>query len=258
MAIKTELSLDPMDTQHKIFLAGNMGTGKSSFAASWPGPMFLFDMDKKVRSYRSVEGLSYASYDFSPAGWVEFEKDFRIVQKDVSEGKYKTVVFDSCTAFMDLAMERALQLDPKRSASQGPVWNVHYQIQRNLMEPKFRSLLNFKCNVIVIAHLQLQIDQETGAILGAEPLLTGQLSVRVPGYFEEVWLSFSKIKEQKPYYYLRLAPRGYYKARSTMSGIEGVLPYEIANTYQAMMEAYAEGVKKLAKIQAKRTETKAN
>lgn len=251
MAIKEELSLDILDANSKIFIAGNMGTGKSSFAATWPTPMFVFDMDKKIRSYRTVKDLKYANYDFSPAGWVEFEKDFRIIQKQAMEHEYKTVVFDSCTAFMDLAMERALQLDPKRSSSQGPVWNVHYQIQRNLMEPKFRALLNFPCNVIVIAHLQLQIDQETGAILGAEPLLTGQLSIRVPGYFEEVWLTFSKIKDQKPYYYLRLAPRGYYKARSTMSGIEGILPVELPNNYQAVAEAYRKGAETLQKMQAK-------
>jgi hypothetical protein len=234
----------------KAFLTGDYGTGKSSFGATFPQKMFVFDMDRKIQSYRTVKDIDYVSYDLSPQGWVEFEKDFRLVIKDCMAGVYQSVIFDSTTAFMDLAMERALALDPKRSASQGPVWNVHYQIQRNLMEPKFRALLNVPCNLLVTAHLQLQVDQETGAILGAEPLLTGQLSIRVPGYFEETWLSFSRIREKKTQYYLRLAPKGFYKARSTLRGIEQILPEELPNEYPAVQEAYIKAIAEMKKRKA--------
>ena len=143
-----------------------------------------------------------------------------------------------------MAMERALQLDPKRSPTGGPIWNVHYQMVRNLMEGKLRSFLNYNCNLIVIAHLDIKTDNETGAIVGIEPLLTGQLAVRVPGYFEEVYCSFTRTTGDKTSWYLRTIPRGYYKARSTMSGKLSLLPPELPNNYAAVIKAYREAVQK--------------
>lgn len=237
----------------KIFLTGDFGTGKSVFAASCPTPGFLFDFDAGIQTYRGKD-FDYESYALSAPGWVKFEKDLREVKKEVEDGKYKTVVVDSTTSMTDIAMERALQLDPKRSTTGGPLWNVHYQLVKNLMEGKLRQIINLPCNIVVIAHLSLIQDQETGAILGAEPLLTGQLAKMLPGYFGEVYCTFSKQVaskipggKAKTEFYLRTLPRGYYKARSRLSGIERLLPDEISNTYQALQAALKEGLKKLEK-----------
>ena len=237
----------------KIFLTGDFGTGKSVFAASCPTPGFVFDFDDGIQTYRGKD-FDYESYSLSALSWVKFEKDLREVKKEVIEEKYETVVIDSTTSMTDIAMERALQLDPKRSVTGGPLWNVHYQIVKNLMEGKLRQIISLPCNVIVIAHLHVVQDQETGAIISIEPLLTGQLSQMIPGYFGEVYCTFSKQVAAKKaggkaetVFYLRTIPRGYYKARSRLSGVERLLPDEISNNYNALQTALKAGLERSKK-----------
>lgn len=243
--------VNPSSEYFKGFIAGDFGTGKSAFAASCPTPGFVFDFDDGIQLYRDKD-FDYESYSLSASGWVKFEKDLREVKKDVEKGKYQTVIIDSTTSMTDIAMERALQLDPKRSSTDGPLWNVHYQLVKNLMEGKLRQIITLPCNVIVIAHLKIIQDQETGAIISIEPLLTGQLSTIIPGYFGEVYLAFTKQVAAKKsggkaetVYYLRTIPRGHYKARSRLSGIERLLPDEISNNYEALQAALKKGLERL-------------
>ena len=172
--------LEPDTTFYKVFATGDFGTGKSVFASTFPTPGYVFDFDKGIEIYAGGD-WEYDQFELSPQGWVAFEKKFREVRERVKKGEFKTVVVDSTTTMTDCAMERALQLDPKRSATDGPLWNVHYNHVKNLMEPKLRGFTNWNCNLITIAHLQVVQDQETGAVLSVDPLLTGQLSQRVPG-----------------------------------------------------------------------------
>lgn len=246
MAIKSAKDFKREDAFIKTLVLGDMGTGKSIFASTFPTPGFVFDFDNGVITYAGKD-FDYGSYDMSAKGWVEFEKDFLQVKKDVAEGKYKTVVFDSTTSCTDCAMARALQLDPKRSPSDGPLWNVHYQIVKNLVEGKLRQLLSLKCNIVLISHIKIVRDEETGAILSIDPLLTGDLSQKVPGYFDEVYFAFCKQKDGKPHWFIQTAPKGMYKARSRISGIHQLLPLEIPNTYQDLMKAIEEGEKKRLK-----------
>ena len=234
----------------KMFLTGDFGTGKSCFAASCPTLGFVFDFDDGIQIYRGRD-FDYETFQLSAAGWVAFEKTLREIKKDVEAEKYQTIVVDSTTSMTDIAMERALQLDPKRSETGGPIWNVHYMLVRNLMEGKLRQLVSLPCNVIIIAHLHIIQDQKTGAIIGIEPLLTGQLSTMIPGYFGEVYLSFTKqVASKKPggiaetVYYLRTVPRGHYKARSRLSGIARLLPDELPNSYTALQTALKQGVER--------------
>lgn len=244
----------PSDDFTKYFVCGDFGTGKSEFAASFPTlpkKGFVFNFDKKISTYSRYPGWDYLEYPLTAAGWAQFERDEKEVSKAVAAGEYLSVSIDSTTAMTDMAMERALQLDPKRSPTGGPIWNVHYQMVRNLMEGKLRGFLNYPCNLIVIAHLDIKTDAETGAIIGIEPLLTGQLAVRIPGYFEEVYCAFTRTVGDKTTWYLRTIPRGYYKARSTMSGRASLLPPELPNTYSAVIQAYRNAVAKQKELIAK-------
>jgi len=252
MAIRKDR--DEVTPPKTIMVVGNRGKGKSTFAATAPQPMHVFDFDHKIQSYRTVEELSYSNYPLSSLGWAEFEKDFREVSKLAKEGEYKTVVIDSATSFTDLAMERALQLDPTRDMN-GPQWNIHYKIVRNLIEPKYRQLLSLPCTIIVICHLEIKTDQKSGATLAIQPLLGGQLAIKIPGYFEEVYLANSrtittgkdtKTPKKTTQYYLKTVPQGLFEARSTFSGKENLLPEEIPNDYPTLLSLYKKGVDALS------------
>lgn len=237
--------LDAMDVTNesenlKCLVVGDYGTGKSVFAASFPTPAFLFDFDKGVLTYKKKD-FKYSQYEISAKGWVEFEKEFSDVEKRVKEGEFKTAIIDSTSLMADLAMERALMLDPKRSATGGPLWNVHYGIVRNLIEGKIRKFLQWDCNIVIISHLQVVTDQESGAVIKIQPMLPGALSDKVPGYFDEVYIAQSTMEGGKPKFQLQTLPKGFYKARSRMSGKEQILPMYVPNDYGELMAAMKKG-----------------
>jgi hypothetical protein len=233
-----------IDTEYfKAMLVGTYGTGKSVFASSCPTPGFIFDFDEGIITYRGLD-FDYEQYSDDWQGWIKFEKNLIQVKKDVAEGKYVTVVVDSTSKMTDIAMERALQLDPKRSATNGPIWNVHFMLVRNLMEGKLRQIINLPCNVIVISHIDIIRDEKTGNILDISPLLTGQLREKIPGNFQEVYYATTKRVGQETKWLLQTVPVGYTKARSRLSGKGHLLPDFISNDYNAVMKALQKGTSK--------------
>ena len=227
------------DVLLKILVMGEAGTGKSIFARSFPEKSFVFDFDKGILTYRGRD-FDYGQYNTDQTGWLEFEKDFKTVIASVKEGIYKTVILDSTTLMSAVAMERALQLDPKRSPSGGPIWNSHYGIVKNLVEGKLRQLLSMPCNVVVIAHTQIVKDEDSGAVVGIVPLVPGALRDTLPSLFDEVY--FTRVKKEaggRTQYLLLTEATGFSRARSRISGKDRILPPEIENDYEAIIKAIA-------------------
>jgi hypothetical protein len=216
-------------------------TGKSVFAGTFPTPGYLFDFSNGIVGYRGLD-FDYDQFSMSPIGWVEFEKALMRVKADVKEGKYKTVIVDDLSAMTDLAMERSLQLDPKRNPAGGPLWQVHYGMVKNLMEGRLRQILDLNANIVFIAHLNVIKDEETGNIIGVEPLLTGQLSTKIPGYFDEVYYCSTIKKDGDVRWVVQTVPVGWNKARSRISGKQRLLPDIMNNDYNEVM-AYIKGEK---------------
>ena len=238
--------LEPLESNFKIFVAGDPGTGKSRFGSTFPGPTFLFDFDKGALSYRGKD-VEYEQYDRSPQGWVKFEKDCARIVKAARAGEYKTIIVDSTTALAELAMERALSLDPKRSATGGPLWNVHYGMVKNLVEGKLRQLIDVPCHVLMIGHLKFEYDSETGAVIKITPMLPGDLSIRFPGNFDEYYIATTKMVNQKTQYVLQTATRGLLCARSRISGEEKLLPDFMPNDFQELIANIEKGASPMKK-----------
>lgn len=230
----------------KIMSVGDPGTGKSVFAGSFPTPGYVFDFSGGIIGYRGLD-FDYDQFSMGPLGWAAFEKALTTVKAAVKDGKYKTVVVDDLSGMTDLAMERALQLDPKRTPAGGPLWNVHYQMVKNLMEGRLRQILDLQSNIIFIAHLTVIRDENTGAILGVEPMLTGQLSVKIPGYFDEVYYHTTKREGGDTKWLIQTVPVGWNKARSRLSGKQRLLPDFLENDYATVL-AYLSGKKTKTKV----------
>lgn len=225
-----------VDTTHlKCIVVGKAGSGKSVFASTFPTPAFLFDFDKGALTYRGLD-VDYEQFDLTPQGWIKFEKIFNDVAKAVAEGKYKTAIFDSASTLTDLAMERAMSLDPKRSATGGPIWNVHYQMVKNLVEGRIQKFINLPCNLVLTAHLNIITDQESGAVIDVTPLFTGTLSTKIPGLFDEVYYATAQTKGGTTNWFLQTVPKGLYSARSRISGSQRLLPDFIPNNYYEIMK----------------------
>ena len=218
----------------KSIVIGPPGTGKSVFASSFPTPGFVFDFSNGILIYRGLD-FDFEQYPTSAQGWIKFEQDFNTV-KPLAGTKYQTIVVDDVTAWEDLAMERAMQLDPKRSPSGGPIWNVHFQMVRNLMEGKIRRFLELPCNLVMICHMNLIQDQETGQVLAIEPLVVGKLSKTITGFFDEVYFSSTRKVGDKIEWQLQTVPIGMKQARSRLSGKQRLLPDFFPNEYSELMK----------------------
>jgi hypothetical protein len=225
----------------KVMSVGESGTGKSTLAASFPTPGFVFDFGNEILSYRGKD-FDYEQYDVSSQGWGKYEKDFITIRKAVEEGKYQTVIVDNLSAMTDVCMEKAMQLDPKRSATNGPLWNVHYGMVKNLMEGRLRQLINLQCNLVLICHLDTLKDED-GAIIGVEPSLTGKLSSDVPAYFDEVYYHSTRKEGGETIWLVQTVPIGRNHGRSRASGRERLLPDTITNDYNEIIQ-YLNGTKK--------------
>lgn len=238
----------------KVMSVGESGEGKSTFAASFPTPGFVFDFGGEIISYRGRD-FDYEQYEISAQGWNKFEADLVKLKKCLAAnlrmpdeegkqlpGRYQTVVVDNVSAMTDVCMEKALQLDGKRSPTGGPIWNVHYGMVKNLMEGRLRQLLNLECNLVLIAHLET-IKDEDGAVIGVEPSLTGRLSVDVPAYFHEVYYHTHKREGGETKWYIQTVPIGRNHGRSRLSGKERLLPDLVENDYNELI-AYLTGKKK--------------
>lgn len=225
----------------KVMSVGESGSGKSVFASTFPTPGFIFDFGKEILSYRGRD-FDYEQYDVSAQGWGKFEKDFAEIKEAIVEGKYQSVIVDNLSAMTDLCMEKAMQLDPKRSPTGGPLWNVHYQMVKNLMEGRLRQMLNLECNLIFIAHLDTIRDEE-GSVIGVEPSLTGKLSADVPAYFDEVYYHSVRKEGGDTKWMVQTVPIGRNHGRSRSSGRERLLPDMVENDYSEII-AYLTGAKK--------------
>ena len=229
----------------KVMSVGGSGSGKSIFASSFPTPGFVFDFGGEILSYKGLD-FDYEQYDVSPQGWAKFERDFIQTRKAIAdEEKYSTVVIDNLSAMTDVCMEKAMQLDPKRSATNGPLWNVHYQMVKNLMEGRLRQILNLDCNLVLIAHMDT-IKDEDGAVIGVEPSLTGKLSADVPSYFDECYYHTTRRSGGETLWVVQTVPVGRNHGRSRASGKERLLPDVVPNDYDEIM-AYLTGEKKKPK-----------
>jgi len=237
----------------KIMSVGEPGTGKSILGSTFPTPGFIFDFANSIISYKGLD-FDYEQYELSPLGWTKFEKELVQIKKDVKEGKYQSVIIDDLSAMTAVCMERALQLDAKRSETGGPVWNVHYSMVRNLMEGRLKQIMNMNCNIHFIAHLGTITDQKTGNILGVEPMLTGALPVIIPGYFDEVYYHTTKREGGDTRWLIQTVPIGYNRARSRLSGKLRTLPDLLPNDYNEIL-AYLTGKKIKEAKQTTKTNT---
>ena len=246
------------DTEYlKIMSVGEPGSGKSILGSSFPTPGFVFDFANSIISYRGLD-FDYEQYELSPLGWTKFERDLPQIIKMIKEEKYVSVIVDDLSAMTSVCMERALQINPQRSDTNGPVWNIHYSMVRNLMEGRLKQIINMSCNVHFIAHLHVITDQKTGNIIGVEPMLTGALPVIIPGYFDEVYYHTTKREGGDTKWLIQTVPMGFNRARSRLSGKLRVLPDLLPNDYTEIM-AYLKGKKKKEQktsIATTKTETK--
>lgn len=228
-----------------MLVYGRSGTGKTTFAGSFPTPALLIDIQEKgTDSIANLDGIDVISID----KWSELEEVFWYLKK---EKKYKSVILDQVSSMQDIAMQHAMAEEGKEVMSQR-LWGVVSGLMKTWLL-NYRDLVDEGINVLFIAHDRASkgesgedddtIDPQVGARL--MPSVAGTLNgaVKVIGntFVREVFL---EDRSRQVEYCMRLGPHAYYTTKMR-NPLGTSIPESISNpTYSRIMELMLEGEKK--------------
>lgn len=123
---------------------GRAGTGKTTLASTFPGPILLLDIrEKGTDSVSDIEDLDVLDIE----NWDEFESAYWFL--DGGDHKYKTVVIDAVTQLQDYAVEsvtsKSSEIISRRQWGEASgllkTWIINY-----------RDLIDKGINVVFLAH----------------------------------------------------------------------------------------------------------
>ena len=229
----------------RLLIIGDYGTGKSTFASTFPEPIFLLDFDdgrlsylgKKVYIPDCFEDANLNDMQF----WNALEIELEQVQKGTHpEGKFRTIVIDSLTTLTKKALSNALMKRPVAQDSP-PVWNVHYPIVKVQVDKIIDKIKKMDTNVVVIGHAHYEKNDLTGEII-VTPSVTGNLRTYLPALFDEVYFADVIQTKQGRKYVVNVAPVGFRKARSRLKKAFN-LPDQFENDYKVIEQLIKKGGK---------------
>ncbi len=129
---------------------GRSGTGKTTIACSYPGPLLLLDiMDKGTDSVSDVKNL-----DVMEIGeWDDFEDAYWWLK--ANPNKYKTVIIDTVTNLQQLAVLMVLSKKKKANLEKAGDWGTMSRRQWGDVASKMKTFItnvrNLPMNAVFIA-----------------------------------------------------------------------------------------------------------
>lgn len=227
-----------------MLVYGRSGTGKTTFAGSFPGPVLLLDIrEKGTDSLANLENIDVISVD----KWSEVEEVFWYLKGEGGK-KYKSVILDQVSSLQDLAMEHAMAEEGKEVMSQR-LWGVVSGLMKTWLL-NYRDLVDQGINVLFIAHDRTNkgesgedddtIDPQVGPRLmpSVAGLLNGAVKAIGNTYVKEVFL---EDKSRKVEYCMRLGPHAYYTTK-LRNPLGTSCPESLVDPkYDAIMKLMVEG-----------------
>jgi len=180
-------------------LIGDVGSGKSHLASTFPRPAYLWAWDKDLTTYSLVgEGEMLVS-ELSLEEEVKTDFLSRLLREiaEATQPDIQTIIVDSITRFTETLMTYLLLKHP--SPNGVPQWNTHYSMLANYLKMFFDRLTRGKSRYIVlIGHPDRQRDEATGT-LWTTLSITGRNKQFIPSLADEVYfLKDRKIITQPP------------------------------------------------------------
>lgn len=224
-----------------ILALGAPGAGKTVFAAGFPTPMLYLDFDNKVDSaalfYRNdkerLEQIDVrvlkSSLELSPIDQLEQIISKELIPQQATGGmKFKTLVLDSITTFSAATLAHIVKTNPgiKRNLSkQGPQPGLQdYGILKREFQKLIAGLLSLPCNVVMLAHIAVDKDEQTGEVL-RHSAMDGSFARELPIYFKEVWRVYADEKGKR---WAQTQSDSKYHLRSQIPGLPNPLPLSYA------------------------------
>jgi AAA domain-containing protein len=201
---------------------GPPGSGKSTFAATFPKPMLVIAFDplgkegpylrkgtvspeligdvdqplvqvvsKKTPDKLLIQVEYYHDSEVDPEGkyrpiaYQQFLRRFPSLYEEIRAGQWATVVIDTLT-FMELCARKLSQYDLDKTSREPRRW---FAAATDMLEEAVMCRLGgLRCNVVVLAHVDRDKDEIAGSML-FNPAAPGRLRFRLGGGYPEVYVS---------------------------------------------------------------------
>lgn len=232
----------------KVLVIGDSGSGKTVFATSFPGKVFVADFDGKVVSAANhygrhrpevVQGIDYEDYFENQASADHYAKFYsKLVQfeTEAKAGKLSisTFVLDSLTTFFDAFLKEVMRQNP---AIKGPAPGIPGLQTYGIATPKFKEqlgrILALPCHIVITAHIDVSKDEVSGEIV-RQAKLPGKLATYLPIVFGEVLRAYAEQgKDGKTVYMAQTKSDSKFTCRSQISGLPDRVPLEYASLVKA-------------------------
>ena len=203
-----EYKLDRM----RILAIGPAGSGKTTQLRSLPGKKLLFCFeDNALNSLKGDASIDYMLYlpdvveiaprslatkqnaratpatGEKPQAFDKFVKDFNnLLQDEETFSKYDVIAIDSLTSLSKAVMDAVLWLNNRMG--QQPAMD-DWGAQLNTIENTVRKVTSLPRMVYITAHDTMMQDDLTKKIVN-ELVLTGQLKIRIPMLFSDIFKFF--------------------------------------------------------------------
>jgi phage nucleotide-binding protein len=247
-SLKTPIPFVPVEQLPSVLAVlayGRSGTGKTTFAATFPGPLLLLDIrEKGTDSVSNVKGVKVGEV----TTWEQFESIYWYLQK--GDHEFKTVVIDQISQLQDLAITKAMVDNGKKPEDQ--IAKRDWGQAAGLMKTwllNYRDLIDQGIHVVFLAHDRItggegeegsgedQIDPNVGprVMPSVASFLNGAVKVIGNTFIRETFAIVNKRKKRSVEYSMRIGPHAYFttKTRSPV-GIES--PDVIVNpSYEKLM-----------------------
>lgn len=137
----------------KINVYGRSGTGKTTFWATFPGPILslIVSGGNKPGELRSIDTPEYRKKISQIA--LEKSSDItEIIDHQKETGEFATIVLDHATGLQDMILKEILGLDELPAQLGWGIAQMQHWGQCSLqMKNYLRALLNLDCNIVIVA-----------------------------------------------------------------------------------------------------------
>lgn len=192
----------------RILALGNTGAGKSAQFLTLPGKKFVYIFDPNTLGTLRGHDLDYEEFLAKPVSldikvldkdkkrdqvmgavgsdvYMSWERD---LAKKLDTGffkNYQWIGLDSATTFLEIAMDRVLTINGRPGTfPQQDDWGPQMVAFTNTV----RTLTGMGIGIYVTGHLQTAMQDEITQKIIQLPLMTGQLRVKIPLLFSDVFV----------------------------------------------------------------------
>jgi hypothetical protein len=251
-------AIQPVSAMELVISAlfyGRSGTGKTTLAASFPGPILLIDFNEK--GWDSVSNHDNLSL-LKVTSWEMVEPLYWYLKKNLT--KYKTIILDQTTSMQELCIKFKMEEEGKDFMSQR-LWGVVGTEMRTWLI-NFRNLTDDGINVIFLAHHRTtnvedkdddddQLDPNIGPQLMPSVSGTLQGAVKIIGntFIRERYGPKNEETKKRPRfveYCLRVGPHSVYATKMRTPKGNDVPMFMVDPTYEKLIELMRKGFNKPA------------